>query len=141
MAEFVRKGVEKEGGVQVELKSVEETDIEDLLDPEGILMSSPTYYGTMSWQLKKLIDESNKNYGKLEGKVGGAFSSEGGGGGSQTTIMDIIKAMLIHGMIIQGNPWGNHFGPAAVGSPDEKSEKNCMDLGVRTTKLVKKLLI
>ena len=140
MAEFVRKGVEKEGGVRVELKRVEESGIEDLLDSEGILMGSPTYYGTMSWQIKKLLDESVKYHGKLEGKVGGAFSSAGGiGGGNETTVMNIIKVLLIHGMIIPGNPKGDHYGPVAVGSPDGRSEENCMELGARTARLVKKL--
>ena len=56
MAEFVKGGVEKEGGVQIELKRVEETGIEDLLDPEGILMGSPTYYGTMSIYMLLIMD-------------------------------------------------------------------------------------
>lgn len=140
MAQIVRQGVEDEGGVDVELKQVESTSIEDLLEPDAILIGSPTYYGTMAWPIKKLLDDSVKYHGRLEGKVGGAFSSSGGiGGGNETTIMDIIKALLIHGMVIPGSHTGDHYGPVAVGSPDERSEGNCLRLGQRTAKLVKKL--
>jgi len=140
MARIVAKGAEKEGGIDVEVRPIEKTTAEDLLEPEAILIGSPTYYGTMSWQIKKLLDESVKYHGKLEGKIGGAFSSAGGvGGGSETTVMNIIKAQLIHGMIVSGTPSGDHYGPVAVGAPDKRSEGNCLRLGERTAKLVKRL--
>ena len=140
MAEFVKEGVQEAGGVAVELKRGEDTGIDDLLEPEGLLVGSPTYYGTMSWHVKKLLDESVAYHGKLKGKVGGAFSSAGGvGGGNETTVMNIIKALLIHGMIIEGTPSGDHYGPVAVGSPDKRSKENCIALGCRTAELVKKL--
>ncbi len=63
----------------------------------------------MAAEIKKFIDESVKFHGKLEGKVGGAFSSSAQiGGGNETTIMDILKTLLIHGMIIQGSSKGDH---------------------------------
>ena len=140
MAELVKEGVQEEGGVEVELKRAEDTGIDDLLEPEGLLIGSPTYYGTMSWHVKKLLDESVAHHGKLKGKVGGAFSSAGGvGGGNETTVMDIIKALFIHGMVIQGTPSGDHYGPVAVGSPDSRSKENCIALGQRAAQLVKKL--
>ena len=152
MAEFIAEGVRREGdvkgedfedgSVEVELKHVDEVAIEDLLDAEAIIVGSPTYYGTMAWNLKKLLDESVKYHQKLDGKVGAAFASSGGiGGGNETTIMDILKAMLIHGMIIQGNPTGDHYGPVAVGSPDRRSKKNCIQLGERVVRLIRRLRI
>jgi NAD(P)H dehydrogenase (quinone) len=47
--------------------------------------------------------------------------------------------MLIHGMVIQGDPKGDHYGPVAIGAPDNRSIAECMRLGVRVAKLVKKL--
>jgi multimeric flavodoxin WrbA len=68
---------------------------------------SPTYYGTMAWELKKLLDESVKFHGKLRGKVGGAFTSSANvGGGNETTVLDILKALLIHGMVVARRPPG-----------------------------------
>ena len=140
MADIVKRGVEEEGAVEIRVKPIEDAKIEDLLDYEGIIIGSPTYYGTMSWQIKKLLDDSVKYHGRLDGKVGGAFSSAGGiGGGNETTIMDILKALLIHGMIVQGSHTGDHYGPVAVGKPDARSEENCLRLGRKTAQLVKKL--
>jgi len=76
MAKLVAEGVESEG-VEVECKKVEDTTIDDLLTVDGIVIGSPTYYGTMAAEIKKLLDDSVKYHGKLDGKVGAAFSSSG----------------------------------------------------------------
>lgn len=139
MAESVIEGVKKEG-VEVTLKDVKDTLADDLLKYEGIIMGSPTYYGTMAAQIKKLLDDSVKFHGRLDGKVGAAFSSSANiGGGNETTILDILNAMLIHGMIIQGLPQGGHYGPVAIGAPDSRASRECVRLGTRAAKLVKKL--
>jgi NAD(P)H dehydrogenase (quinone) len=139
MAKSVAEGV-KEEGLEVILKNVEETKVEDLLDSDGIIVGSPTYFGLPSAEIKKLFDESVKYYGKLEGKVGGAFTSSAHvGGGNETTIMGIIQMMLIHGMIVQGTTKSDHYGPVSIGSPSEKVKRDCKQLGKRVAKLVKKI--
>ena len=47
---------------------------------------------------------------------------------NETTILDILNAFLIHGMIIQGDPQGDHYGPVAIGSPDARRTKECISL-------------
>ena len=139
MAESVADGIKKEG-VEAVLQDVKDTSPDDLLKYEGLLIGSPTYYGTMSAEIKKLFDDSVKFHGKLDGKIGAAFASSANvGGGNETTILDILKAMLIHGMIIPGDPQGDHYGPVAIGAPDSRSVKECLRLGSRVAKLVKKL--
>ena len=139
MARFIAEGAESEG-VEVECKKVEDTTIDDLVTADGIVMGSPTYYGTMAAEIKKLLDDSVKYHGKLDGKVGAAFSSSGAmGGGNETTVMDINKALMIHGMIIQGNPRGAHYGPVALGKPDARSSEECMQCGAKVARLVKRL--
>ncbi len=139
MARAVGEGVKGEG-VEVEVKKVEDTKADELLEADGIIIGSPTYYGGMAASLKELFDESVKFHGELESKIGGAFSSSANiGGGNETTIMDILKAFLIHGMIIQGTPEGDHYGPVAIGAPDKRSKSQCQDLGHRVAKLVKRL--
>lgn len=139
MAEFVKKGVENEK-VEVELKKVEETNIEDLRKADGIIIGSPTYYGTLAAPIKKLIDESVKYHGELVGKVGGAFTSSANiGGGNETTILSILEAFLIHGMIIQGSSNGDHYGPVSIGKPNKRAERECEELGRRVASLVLKL--
>ena len=95
----------KESGLSADLKNVDETAPADLLLYDLIVIGSPVYYGTMAWPVKKLLDESVKHHGKLKGKVGGAFTSSGNlAGGNETTVLDILKSLLIHGMI-STSPW------------------------------------
>ncbi len=139
MAEYVQQGA-REAGAETELKDINDTSPEDLLNADGIIMGSPTYYGLPSNEIKELIDESVKFHGKLEGKVGGAFSSAANtGGGNETTIMAIIQALLIHGMVVAGTSKGDHYGPVSIGSPDERVKSQCISLGKRVALLAEKL--
>jgi NAD(P)H dehydrogenase (quinone) len=139
MAEKIAETIKKEG-VEAALKEVENIKADELTGYDGIVMGSPTYYGTMAWQVKKLLDESVSLHGSLKGKVGAAFSSAANiGGGNETTITDILHAMLIHGMIVQGEPNGDHYGPVAIDAPDSRSLKCCERLGKNIASLVKKL--
>jgi NAD(P)H dehydrogenase (quinone) len=127
-------------GVPADLKKVEDVQPSELLGYDCIVIGSPTYYGTIAWPVKKLIDESVKFHGKLKGKVGGAFTSSGNlAGGNETTILDILKALMIHGMIVQGDHQGDHYGPVAVGKPDERAFKSCERYAERLAALTKKL--
>lgn len=140
MAEYVAEGVREVGTVEFDVKKVEETAVDELLEVDGVIIGSPTYYGSMTWQVKKFLDESVKHHGKLNGKVGAAFTSSGVvGGGNETTIMDILKSLLIHGMVVQGDSSGDHYGPVSVGVPDDRARKNCVKLGKRTAQLVQVL--
>ena len=138
MAEAVAGSLKKEG-IETVLKDVLDVSVDELAGFQAIVIGSPTYYGTMSAEIKKLFDDSVKLHGKLDGKIGAAFSSSANlAGGNETTVLDILKAMLIHGMIIQGDLQGDHYGPAAIGAPDERSLKECARLGQRLAKLLKK---
>lgn len=137
MANMVKEGVAKEG-LDVACKNVKDVRVDDLLDYDGIIMGTPVHYGTIAAELKKLIDDSIKLHGKLEGKVGGAFSTSINiGGGNETAIMDLLKCMLIHGMIIQGSSKGDHYGPVSVGAPGERSNEQCVRYGQRIARLVR----
>ncbi len=130
MAEAVAEGAKEIDSLEVEIKPVSEVEARSLLDYDAIIMGSPTYYGTMAAEVKQLLDESIAIHGKLAGKVGGAFSSSANvGGGNETTVMDIIKAMLIHGMVVPGSAKGDHYGPVAIGDVDERARKQCLNLG------------
>lgn len=140
MADHVAAGSREVAGVEVDVRPVDQVTPDDLLTPDAIVMGSPVYYGTMAADLKALIDASVKHHGQLAGKVCGAFASSGGpGGGNETTVLDILKALLIHGMIAQGDPKGDHYGPIAVGAPDERSRKECVRLGRRVAELAVRL--
>jgi len=79
MAELIGEGA-RGLGVDVEIKRVEECRLEDMVEAEGIVVGSPTYFSNVAWQVKKLIDESivqYRNGRQLQGKVGGCFTSAG----------------------------------------------------------------
>ena len=136
MAHLIAEGVKRET-VDVSVKPVKDTKLEELLNFEGVVIGSPTYFGSMAAEIKSFLDESDKIHGKLKGKIGGAFSSSANiGGGNETTVMSILKALLIHGMIIQGSANGDHYGPIAIEKPDKRSEKLCIEYGRMIAKLV-----
>ena len=139
MAEIVAKAM-NDGGLATECKSVEKVEAEVLLGYDAIVVGSPTYYGHMAGPIKQLFDELVSRHGKLDGKVGGAFSSAANiGGGNETTIMGIIEAMLISGMVVQGDPKGDHYGPVSIGKPDDRVERQCQRRGRRIAELTRKL--
>lgn len=139
MAELIGEGIKQEG-VSVEIKDVADTAVEELMKYDALIIGSPTYYGSMAAPIKKLLDDSVAFHTKLDGKIGAAFSSSANvGGGNETTILDILNAMLIHGMIIQGDPMGDHYGPVAIGAADTRSSKQCNRLGKRVALLLKAL--
>ncbi len=140
MAEAIAKGASS-GGDEVVLKETRATSPDDFLKADAIVIGSPTYYGTMAYEVKKLIDETVIIHGKLEGKVGGAFATSGMlGGGNETTVHSILQALLIHGMVVVGSSKIAHYGPVAVGKPDDKAIKECQVYGERIAKLANALV-
>ena len=70
----------------------------------------------------------------------GAFTSSGGtGSGAETTLLSIVQAMLIHGMIVQGRADDKHYGVAVTGAPKKRDLAECEKLGKRVAALVLKL--
>lgn len=139
MAGMIEKGVRAEG-VDVDTKPVKDVRPASLLKYDAIIMGSPTYYGLMAAEMKALLDKSVKYHGQLDGKVGGAFSSSHNvGGGNETTVMAIIEALLIHGMVVCGDSEGDHYGPVSIGKPNRRVERMCRRYGRRVARLTEKL--
>ena len=139
MAEIVAKAM-NEADLKTECRSVDKVNADDLPGYDAIVVGSPTYYGQMAGPIKSLIDDLVGRHGQLDGKVGGAFTSAANiGGGNETTIMGIIEAMLIAGMVVQGDPQGDHYGPVSIGKPDERVTQQCARRGQRIADLTKTL--
>ncbi|HNT75261.1 MAG TPA: NAD(P)H-dependent oxidoreductase [Anaerolineae bacterium] len=140
LAEAVAEGVRSVEGVTCELKTVPHTTNDDWLAADGIIVGSPTYFGQMAGRVKQMFDVTAQVYGKLEGKVGGAFTTSGGAGcGHETAIMSILTAMLVAGMVVRGTTEGPHFGPFAVGQPNDDALQAAREMGARVAGLTKKL--
>lgn len=128
-------------GLATKCQSVTETKVDDLLEADVIVVGSPTYYGRLAAPVAQLFDDSVSRHGKLDGKIGAAFSSSANiGGGNETTVVSIINMMLIHGMIVQGDPQGDHYGPVSIGKPDDRVINQCRRRGQRIAELAKKLV-
>ena len=138
MAKLIAEHVKKQGA-EVNLKKVRNTKPEDFKNADGIIIGSPTYYGSMATEVKRLLDDSVRLHGRLDGKVGAAFSTAANiAGGNETTVLSILNAMLIHGFIIQGDPQGSHYGPVAIGAPDARAKRECIRLAERFATLLKR---
>jgi NAD(P)H dehydrogenase (quinone) len=142
LAEAVCRGVESVEGVGCLLRSTDKVSKEDFIESAGLIAGSPVYFGVMAAELKKVFDDFVGVRKKMENKVGAAFATGGdASGGKETTMMSIIQAMLIYGMMVVGDPLSatGHYGVACVGSPDAGARQNAEKLGIRVAELVKRL--
>ncbi len=129
-----------QAGLPTQCKSVAEAKVSDVLEADAIVVGSPTYYGRPAAPIAAFFDETVSKHGKLDGKVGAAFASSANiAGGNETTILEIIQTMLIHGMTVQGDPQGDHYGPVSIGRPDERVLAQCARRGKRVAELTLKL--
>jgi NAD(P)H dehydrogenase (quinone) len=142
LAEEVAKGVQEVNDVKCVLKQASEVTKEDFLDSDAIIAGSPVYFGTMAAELKDVFDRFVGIRKQMGDKIGAAFATSGDqSGGKETTIMSIIQAMLIYGMIIVGDPLDatGHYGVSCAGNPDKTTGLNAAKLGKRAAQLVKKI--
>lgn len=137
MAKAVAEGV----GAGAVLKKAEETGRDDLLSADALILGSPCYYGSMAASLKTALEQLTPNdLGKLEGRAGGAFSSSlFVGGGNELTILSMTHFLMAQGMVVQGVPLSDHFGPVSVGKPTEEVLDKCRSYGARVAALARRL--
>jgi NAD(P)H dehydrogenase (quinone) len=142
LAQAIAKGVQEVPDVICIVKPVSEITKGDFLSSDGIIAGSPVYFGTMAAEMKVVFDQFVGLRSKMGDKVGAAFATAGdASGGKETTMISILQAMLINGMIIVGDPLDatGHYGTSCVGTPDKKTEQNAGKLGKRVAELVRKL--
>ena len=142
LAQEIAKGVEEVEGVRCVCKPVSAVTEQDFVGSDGIIAGSPVYFGTMAAELKEVFDKYVGLRKKMENKVGAAFATSADpSGGKETTIISIIEALLIYGMIVVGDPLSatGHYGVSCAGAPDKKTASNAAKLGKRVASLVKQL--
>ena len=101
-AEFIRDGIlEKYPFIQVKQMDIRENgvDLEFLKSSAAVIFGSPVYFTSMSWELKKWFDNSFQI--DLRDKIGAAFvTAQSPSGGTDTALMEILRHMLVKGMLI-----------------------------------------
>ncbi len=142
LAEAIAEGAGQVEGIEVLVRHTREVTKDDFVAADGLIVGSPVYFGLMAAQLKQILDDFVGVRKKMENKVGAAFATSGDPtGGKETTMMSIIQALLIYGMIIVGDPLSatGHYGTACVGAPDGDTQENGRRLGRRVAELVCKI--
>ncbi len=143
MAEYVAEGAKKYP-VNVKVLSVDEATKDDILWCDGIAVGSPTYLGVLSWKMKKFWDGMVDLWGKIDGKIGCAFSSSGGwGGGNEIACMSILTVLMNYGFLVfgvtdyVGDKFTLHYGAVTAGEPRKDEEiEACRRLGERLAQWV-----
>ena len=139
LAEAVAEGAGQLDGVEVLLRHTRDVTQDEFVSADGLIVGSPVYFGTMAAQLKRVLDDYVGVRRKMENKIGAAFAtSADASGGKETTMMSIIQALLIYGMIVVGDPLSatGHYGTSCAGAPDAKTLANGVKLGRRVAELV-----
>jgi len=144
MAELVLEGCLKVPDVEAKCMSIDEVDEDYVRESSAVILGSPTYEGSCSWQMKKFLDSGPAG---VAGKLGGAFASQNwpGGGGASFAEMTMIAGMLVLGMIIYsggiavGMPY-LHFGAVSRRAPDDQFYRDrCIKLGENIASKAKEL--
>lgn len=171
MAQAVREGAESVGGIEVIFRRVPEfpdneqkimndkyakpvwekqkdipvCQLDELRQADGLILGTPTRFGNMTAQMKKIIDSTAQLWleGALEGKPVGLFTSTATThGGQETTLLSMMIPLLHLGMIIVGVPYstpgmlhtegrgGTPYGATTITGPDNKLQPTQEDLEI-----------
>ncbi len=119
--------------------------LDDLKEADGIIFGTPTRYGNMTAQMKRLFDGTVKLWleGAFEGKPAGVFTSTATThGGQETTCLTMMVPLLHLGFIIVGVPYstpgllhtegrgGTPYGATTVAGPGNDLDPAPEDLAI-----------
>jgi NAD(P)H dehydrogenase (quinone) len=117
----------------------------DMAQADGIVIGTPTRFGNMSAQMKRLIDSLASLWmeGSMEGKPAGVFTSTATShGGQETTLLSTMIPLLHLGMILVGVPYsvpgmihadargGTPYGATTLAGPDNSLQPAEQDLEI-----------
>ena len=149
LAEEVAKGAQSIAGVQVVLKSIDQTTTKDLLEADAIIIGSPVYNANLAPEVVQFMSAWPFEGNPLKDKIGAAFVTAGGiSAGEELAQVNILHSMLIFGMIVVGGDnWTSAFGASAITNESifktEKLDKLFLQkgfaLGSRVATLAKKM--
>jgi NAD(P)H dehydrogenase (quinone) len=144
MAEYIAKGAAEIPLTGIRVKSITDANRDDIYWCDGLALGSPTQLGTVAADMKKFWEDLLPDWQKLDGKIGCAFSSQGGwGGGAELTCQALMTIMMNFGFLVFGvtdyaaHQFTLHYGATQAGEPrQEKEVKACMLLGKRLAEWV-----
>ncbi|MBI3171534.1 MAG: NAD(P)H-dependent oxidoreductase, partial [Hydrocarboniphaga effusa] len=134
----------------------------DLQECAGLILGSPTRFGSMAAPLKYFLDDTSALWlsGALAGKPAAVFTSTGTlHGGQESTLLSMMLPLLHHGMLLIGLPYtqpelagtqsgGTPYGPSHVAGmglaprPLTRDEEAlCEALGKRVAQIAVRLAL
>jgi NAD(P)H dehydrogenase (quinone) len=151
LARHVARGVEEVDGVRARVRSVPPVaavtsvaqppvpdegapyaSIADLRECSGLILGSPTRFGSIAAPLKHFFDGTAAEWvsGTLAGKPAGVFTSTGAlHGGQESTLLSMMLPLLHHGMLLVGIPFTEDalYATASGGTPYGASHVSGID--------------
>lgn len=136
------------GTIWQQQKDIPECSLDDLREADGVILGTPTRYGNMIAQMKRLIDSTASLWleGAMEGKPAGLFTSTATThGGQETTLLTSLVPLLHLGMIYVGVPYstpgmlhtegrgGTPYGATTVAGQKNELEPAEEDLAIART--------
>jgi NAD(P)H dehydrogenase (quinone) len=126
LAEAIGEGARSVEGVEVVLLSIAEVTQQQLIDAQAILVGSPVYNGNIAPAVQEFINSWPFEGRPMKDKLGAAFVTGGGISiGEEGVMLDILRTMLIQGMVVMGGEEVEAaFGASAItGEGPFKTEK------------------
>ena len=149
LAEEVAKGAQSIAGVQVVVKSIDQTTTKDLLEADAIIIGSPVYNANLAPEVVQFMSTWPFEGNPLKDKIGAAFVTAGGmSAGEELAQVNLLHSMLIFGMVVVGGDnWTSAFGASAISNESifktDKLDKLFLQkgfsLGSRVATLAKKM--
>jgi NAD(P)H dehydrogenase (quinone) len=103
LAEAIGEGARSVDGVEVVLLSIAEVTQQQLIDAQAILVGSPVYNGNIAPAVQEFINSWPFEGRPMKDKLGAAFVTGGGISiGEEGVMLDILRTMLIQGMVVLG---------------------------------------
>lgn len=146
MAEAVAIGAESVKGIKVAVKPIGKVSQKDLLEANAIILGSPVYNANPPPPILEFINSWPFDHRPLKDKIGAVFVTGGGFSiGEEAVMFSMIRAMMIHGMVIVGgDDLEASFGASAITGEgafeqkpvDEIFLKKAEGLGRRVGKLL-----
>jgi len=130
MAEAVAEGVAQVQGVSYILKPISEVQQQEILNASAIILGSPVYNANMAPQMQEFINSWPFEGRPLKDKIGAVFVTGGGFSiGEEAVMFSMIRAMMIHGMLIVGGEEVEAaFGASAITGEGEFAGKEVQEI-------------
>jgi Multimeric flavodoxin WrbA len=123
IADTMVDAVKQINGMEAQAFNIDEVDENFIEESSAIIMGSPVYCGTFTWQMKRFLDTSFNL--RLQDKLAGVFMTEGYiGGGADLAELSLIGCLLVRGMLVysagamNGDPF-THLGAVTIKDGDE----------------------